>query len=1025
MPPAPDINEYIASLKASGRLGDQVVFHGGLPGKESESSTLKAPWPYPMETALKKIGIQKLYSHQVQAMDRIRSGLHTVVATPTASGKTLIYNLPVFEKIITEPGSRGLYLFPLKALARDQLKTFQSLATGMGIEHHPAAIYDGDTSAWNRKKIRTNLPNVIITNPEMVHLSFLPYHQNWAEFFSGLKFVVIDEVHTYRGVMGSHMAQVFRRLNRICAHYGSSPTFIFCSATISNPGDLCRRLTGLDVSEVKESGAPGGNRHMLFMNPVEGASQTAIALLKAALHRELRTIVYTQSRKMTELISMWAQNRSGTYAGRISAYRAGFLAEERRNIEAKLSNGELLAVISTSALELGIDIGDLDLCILVGYPGTVISILQRGGRVGRSGRDSATILIAGEDALDQYFMRHPEELMNREPEAAVINPYNSGIVSRHLVCAAAELPLKSHDPYVLEAENSLLVKALVDHGDLLESGEGETFYSNRKRPHGDVDLRGSGQSYTIHHSGTGEVIGEIDGFRAFKETHPGAVYLHMGETFQVDVLDISTKTVQVSKAGQNYYTRAMSHKDLEILQIYKDKRIGNTVVCTGRVKVTEQVTGYEKWAIYGKKKLNRIELDLPPLIFESDALWFKIPGEIVTATEKAFLHFMGGIHALEHAAISIFPLLVLTDRNDLGGLSTPFHPRVEGPAVFIYDAVPGGAGLVLHAFEKAESLLKHTLDLISQCPCENGCPSCVHSPKCGSGNRPIDKAAALFILTEMTPSVFPLEKTVSPEVRRTGKKSIQKIRIRRRKNSAGSMLHSSGMPMDDPGQGVRMLDPLRQESPSQTQPDIPLNPEPAGKHPVMPIRGKKEKGPSFRFGVVDIETRRSADEVGGWNRADRMGVSCLVLYDSRKDEYLEFLENQIPDFLSLLKAFDLMVGFNVKRFDYKVLSGYTDFNFNSVNTLDILEDIHTHLGYRLSLDSLATSTLGTQKSGNGLQALEWWKQGKIREILDYCRKDVEITRSLFEFGLKNEYLLFTNKAKSLVRIPVKWKALIR
>ena len=465
-----DINEYITSLKASKRLGSQVVFHKRLNGQPANFGDVEKPWPDDISNALEKTGIENLYSHQVHAINRVRSGRHTVVATPTASGKTLIYNLPVMEKILEDPESRALYLFPLKALAQDQLQGFNQLAGNLKTVTPSAAIYDGDTTAWHRKTIRNSPPNVLLTNPEMLHLSFMPFHQNWGPFFSQLKFVVVDEVHTYRGVMGSHMAQVFRRLQRICRHYGASPTFVFCSATISNPAELCQQLTGLEIEKVTESGAPQGRKHMIFMDPVDGSSQVAIQLLKAALHRELRTIVYTQSRKMTELISMWVQSRAGEFKNRISAYRAGFLPEERREIEQKLSSGKLLAVISTSALELGIDIGDLDLCLLVGYPGTVISTLQRGGRVGRSGQDSATVLISGEDALDQYFMRHPEHLISREPEAAVINPTNPNIVSSHLVCAAAEMPLKPGEPYAEGEDTQQLITELEENGDLLKSG---------------------------------------------------------------------------------------------------------------------------------------------------------------------------------------------------------------------------------------------------------------------------------------------------------------------------------------------------------------------------------------------------------------------------------------------------------------------------------------------------------------------------------------------------------------------------
>ena len=424
-----DIQEYVQSLKASKRLGGQVVFHKVLPGEPATWGEPIHAWSEKIEQILAEAHIQKLFAHQARAIDLVRRGEHVVVATPTASGKTLIYNLMVMERYLARPDSKALYMFPLKALAQDQLLNLNKFTASLEGRRPTAVIYDGDTSVWHRKRIREKPPNVIMTNPEMLHLSFLPHHTRWAAFFSGLETVVVDEVHTYRGLLGSHMAQVFRRLQRVCRHYHSSPAFIFNSATVANPKQLTEQLTAMEVQTVYDSGSPKGKRHMLFIDPVDSPAQTAILLLKAALQRNLRTIVYTQSRKMTELIAIWAGTQAGEYAHRISAYRAGFLPEERREIEAKLSRGELLAVISTSALELGIDIGDLDLCLLVGYPGTIVSTWQREGRVGRSGQESATILIAGEDALDQYFMRNPEDFLQRSPEAAVVNPFNPNILA--------------------------------------------------------------------------------------------------------------------------------------------------------------------------------------------------------------------------------------------------------------------------------------------------------------------------------------------------------------------------------------------------------------------------------------------------------------------------------------------------------------------------------------------------------------------------------------------------------------------
>jgi DEAD/DEAH box helicase domain-containing protein len=434
-----NITEYLQSLVKSPRLGAQVAFQTVLPQTPALWSESISKYSPAIQQALRAAGIRRLYQHQDQAIDKIRNGKNVIVATPTASGKSLIYNLPVLERYQADVNSRSLYIFPLKALAQHQLRGFEQMAAHFGGNQPTAAIYDGDTSAYRRKRIREAPPNVILTNPEMLHLSLLAHHRKWKHFFEGLQTVVVDEVHTYRGVMGSHVAQIFRRFHRICRRYGTSPTFVFSSATVANPARLARQLTGLPVTAITQSGAPRGNRHLVFINPETGPAQTAILLLKAALHRRLRTIIYTRSRKLTELITVWAAEQSEDYAERISAYRAGFLPEERREIETRLSNGDLLAVISTSALELGIDIGDLDLCILVGYPGSVVSTWQRGGRVGRSGQDSALILIAGEDALDQFFMRNPEDFIHRPPESAVVNPYNTHILAKHLECAAAEL----------------------------------------------------------------------------------------------------------------------------------------------------------------------------------------------------------------------------------------------------------------------------------------------------------------------------------------------------------------------------------------------------------------------------------------------------------------------------------------------------------------------------------------------------------------------------------------------------------
>lgn len=957
MLPDANIDEYIKALLSSKRMRHQVVYHEKRDHKPPDFVSDPNAYTPAVKDILASLGINALYMHQHNAIANIRNRRHVVVSTPTASGKTLIYNLPVMERILANPDSRALYLFPLKALAQDQLRTFEAMAATVSGVRPTAAIYDGDTSDWHRRKIRGNPPNVILTNPEMLHLALLPYHDKWAPFFSNLETVVVDEVHTYRGVMGSHMAQIFKRFRRVCEAYGSHPTFAFSSATIANPAELCESLVDLPITTESESGAAQGGRHLVFLNPDDSPASAAIMLLKAALHRGLRTIVYTQSRKMAELISVWAGSQSGQFAGKISAYRAGFLPEQRRNIEEKLVSGELLAVISTSALELGIDIGDLDLCLLVGYPGSIMSTWQRGGRVGRSGGDSAVVLIAGEDALDQYIMRHPSAFFGKGPESAVINPYNPDIVKKHLLCAATELPLGVNEDWLRAASVRRAVEKLESGGQLLKSAEGERYFSALKSPHRYVELRGAGERYSIIDTSTGDNLGDIDGFRAFRETHPGAIYLHMGRSYRVEKLDPATLTVSVAPARPTYYTRVRADKQTEILEVYSKKEIYGTRICYGRLKVTDQVTGYEKWHLHSKKRMNVISLDLPPQIFETDGIWFLVPPPIQTAIEGEQRHFMGGIHAIEHAAIGICPLLILTDRNDLGGISIPFHPQVGCAAVFIYDGIPGGIGLSRQAYGRAEDLIEHTYQVINTCDCEAGCPSCVHSPKCGSGNRPIDKQAALRVL----------EKIIHPET--------------------DACFHVS--------------------------PELPAYQQTADETP-------KETEKKIYYGVMDLETQRSAKEVGGWHMSHKMGISCAVLYDSKTGRYHNYYESDVSRLIDHLKQMELVIGFNIKRFDYRVISGYSDFDGNELNTLDMLETVYQRLGYRLSLDHLARVSLGAQKSADGLQALKWWKEGRIDDIVAYCQMDVQLTHDIYLFGKKHGYLLFQNKSGQAVRIPVKW-----
>ncbi len=975
------VRDFINKLLSS-TLASSISHYEVLPESPAKYRELKINNFTHIKRCIDGLNVN-LYSHQTQAIEALLRGENVVISTPTASGKSLVYNSVILTKLSKNPKSTSIYLFPLKALSQDQLRAFYKLLDMVKLSKITAEIYDGDTSAYRRRKIRSNIPNVIFTNPDMLHLSLLPHHRLWQPLWANLSYIVVDELHIYRGIFGSHMSWVFKRLKRIASLYGSKPTFCLCSATIGNPKELATKLIDEPLLEISESGAPQPRRHIVLMNPPdENASKLAILLLKAALSRGLKTIIYTNSRKMTELISLWAQSACPKYKDKISAYRAGFLPQERRKIERELSEGRLLAVISTSALELGIDIGGIDVSILVGYPGTQMACWQRWGRAGRKAQDCALILIACQDALDQYFMRHPRELIPPKVESAVINPFNPSVMRSHLVCAAKEIPINEREDFFKDNAIKRQISALEAKAELLRSADGQFLYASKKAPERDVDIRGTGKKYTIIDSRTGEIIGDIDGIRAFKEAHPGALYLHAGTSYIIEDIDIDRHIILAIAKKVNYFTRYRGRKSTSIIEEIAYKELGNLKVGFGRLKIVDKVIGYEKRSVAGQRLLGIYDLDLPPVVFETQGFWIKVPPWLEEKIIESRLHFMGSIHAIEHAIIATLPLFVLADRNDLGGISTPFHDQIKESAVFVYDGVSGGAGLCEEAFKKIGDILSATLRMISSCPCKNGCPSCVHSPKCGAGNRPIDKEGAITLLRFLI--------------------SNEKI----------TSLYNKGLSVSLNTNSLNTKDKLK----------INHNCEVYSKELNKDLTSSLKQ---LKYGVLDIETQYSAQEVGGWHKAHLMKVSCCVLYSSLVDDFLVFREKDLSNLFNHLKQLDLIVGFNIKKFDYNVLSVYTDYNLYSLSTLDILEDVYSYLGYRLSLDHLASVTLNAKKIANGLIALKWWKEGKIDKIISYCKQDVLLTKKLFLFGVKNNYILFKNKAGTIVRIPVDWYKFIK
>ena len=754
-----DTLAFLHHLEAQPDYAGQMAHVEHLPPRRAAYAELDKPLVPELQECLREQGLLPLYTHQAAAVNQARRGENVMVATSSASGKTLCYNIPVLEALLTEPGSRALYLFPTKALAQDQLRGLHQLAGSGLLGMEELATFDGDTPRAERSEVRKRA-RIVLTNPDMLHLGIMPNHQSWSRLLRHLRYVVIDEAHIYRGVFGSHVAGVMRRLRRLCRLYGSDPRFICCSATIANPGEHAARLAGLPFAVVDSDGSPHGGKDFVFWNPPiidearsvrRSANSEATGLFTELVSRNVRTLTFARTRRLTELIYIYSQQRLAetgqARAERIKPYRAGYLPQERRQIEQELFSGQLLGVVATNALELGIDIGDLEATVLSGYPGSIASTWQQAGRSGRSQEGSLSFLVALNSPLDQYLMRHPESFFQKNFENALVNPGNPYILKAHLLCAAWECPLDSDDEETFGLPLAPEIKALEEQGILKERNRRWYLSPAISYPAQAVNIRATtGQNYVLVDTSTGALLETVEASVAFFQIHPGAIYLHQGDSYLVTELDRASHTACAVPTKVNYYTQTKEMEDLRIVKLSRDKKMGPVQVCLGEVEVTNHVVGFKKKAQFTEEVVGEEPLDLPPQCFPTVALWFDLPPGAVVRLEESGMDFAGGLHAVEHAAIGILPLFALCDRNDIGGVSTTLHPDTGRAQVFIYDAYPGGIGIAEKGFDMIGELWQATLEAIKECPCQEGCPSCIQSPKCGNNNQPLDKEAARVLL---------------------------------------------------------------------------------------------------------------------------------------------------------------------------------------------------------------------------------------------------------------------------------------
>ena len=687
---------------------------------------------------LLNINIDKLYKYQNDSYDLIHKKQNIAIISPTASGKTLAFHLPIYDFL--KKGEKAIYVYPTKALARDQERQIYNITPDI-----KTGIYDGDTPQEDRKKIRES-SQIIFTNPEMIHYSILPYHTNWSNFLSRLSFVVFDEAHIYNGVFGSNVASLIRRMKRVFKFYEKDVTFIFSSATVGNPEEFFKNLYGEDIKIISSDDAPRNKKIYFFMKTPDDRSlySEAIWIVETLIKENYRGICFMKSRKGVELLYRYLRERlDDEYKKRLLPYRAGYSKEKRREIEKKLLKGEISFVISTTALELGIDIGDLDISLIVGYPGTISSFLQESGRSGRRST-GYTIFLGEKDPLNEYIVNHPEEIFEKGSENLIIDPYNSNLLKKHILCASYEIPIHKFDDFFYKEEVDLLIKE-----NKLKDIEGRLIPSISNLPHKFVTLRSFEEDDFVLFDENNKEIERIDEGRAFNEAHPGSVYYFEGDSYIVKDLDLSKKEIFLIKKEVDYYTQSLEINSTKIIRFIENKKRNDINIFYGDLEVTSKVIGYQKRKHFTNDLISEYPLELPSRIFETKGLWFDINDEIKKDVLKSGLDFNGSIHALEHLLIGVFPLIAICDRRDLGGLSHPIHPDTDKPTIFIYDAYPGGIGFSKKGFDYIEKLFSYGYDVIKNCKCEEGCPSCIYSPKCGNKNKPLDKKGAILILEKI------------------------------------------------------------------------------------------------------------------------------------------------------------------------------------------------------------------------------------------------------------------------------------